>query len=91
MGFAKKKSVPSLVAGLTFSAAFASAGYLLKKNADYGLEIALGSSVLLFAAGISRGIPVGFRKPVPILLTVLGGLSSAYYAKKYNEFYPLFD
>jgi uncharacterized membrane protein (UPF0136 family) len=86
----KKGSIPSLAAGLTFSAAYGVAGYLLQQNADYGLELALGSSSLLLAAGIARGLPVGFKKPVPVILTTLGLLGTAYYAKKYNEFYPLF-
>ncbi|CCH42597.1 putative membrane protein [Wickerhamomyces ciferrii] len=73
--FSKKRSIPSLVAGLTFATAFGTAGYLLKNNADYGLELALGSSSLLLAAGIARGIPVKFSKPVPIVLTVLGLLA----------------
>lgn len=90
MIFSKKKSIPSLAAGVVFSAAFGAAGYLLHKNADYGLELALGSSSLLLAAGIARGIPVKFSKPVPLILTTLGLLSSAYYTKKYNEFYPFF-
>ncbi|KAH3685289.1 hypothetical protein WICPIJ_003763 [Wickerhamomyces pijperi] len=90
MGYVKKGSIPSLAAGVTFSALFGTAGYLLKQNADYGLELALGGSAFLLAAGIARGLPVGFKKPVPIILTVLGGLGSAFYAKKYNEFYPLF-
>lgn len=89
-GYVKKRSIPSLVAGLTFSATFAAAGYLLHKNADWGLELALGSSGLLLAAGISRAIPVKFTKPIPVLLTTLGLASTAYYTKKYNEFYPFF-
>jgi uncharacterized membrane protein (UPF0136 family) len=62
----------------------------LKQNADWGLELALGSSVLLFGAGLARGIPVKFKKPVPLIITTLGLAGSAYYAKKYNEFYPVF-
>ncbi|ONH65745.1 hypothetical protein BON22_4211 [Cyberlindnera fabianii] len=84
------KSVPSLAAGLTFSAIYAGAGYLLHKNADYGLEVALGASTLLFAAGLARAIPTSFKKPIPVLLVTLGALGSGYYAKKYNEFYPIF-
>lgn len=79
--------MPSLVAGLTISAIYGTAGYLLHKNADWGLELALGGSALMLAGGISRGIPSKFTKPVPIVLTVLGLASSAYYGKKYYEFY----
>ncbi|KAF3993912.1 hypothetical protein FT663_01323 [Candidozyma haemuli var. vulneris] len=91
MGFARKGSVPSLAAGITFGAIYASAGYLLKQNRDWGLEIALGASTALLAAGIGRSIPTKFRKPVPLVLLGLGAVSTAYYAKKYNEFYPIWN
>lgn len=91
MGFARKGSVPSLAAGITFGAIYASAGYLLKQNRDWGLEIALGASTALLAAGIGRSIPTKFRKPVPLVLLGLGAVLTAYYAKKYNEFYPIWN
>lgn len=91
MGYARKGSFPSLVASITFSALYGGAGYLLKQNADYGLELALGTSTVLLIAGLARSIPTGFAKPIPLVLLVLGGASTAYYAKKYNEFYPLFN
>ena len=90
MGYARKGSMPSLVAGTTFSIIYGVAGYLLKQNADYGLELALGASTTLLAAGIGRAIPSRFKKPVPLVLLVLVGVSSTYYARKYNEFYPIF-
>merc|ERR1712080_787887 len=76
MGYARKGSMPSLVAGTTFSIIYGVAGYLLKQNADYGLELALGASTTLLAAGIGRAIPSRFKKPVPLVLLVLGGVSS---------------
>lgn len=88
MGYLRKKSVPSLASGLIFGGIYAYAGYLLKNNADYGLEIALGASSLMCGVGIVRGIPSKFKKPVPLVLSVLGGLGTAYYYKKYKEFYP---
>ncbi|SCV02878.1 LAMI_0H03708g1_1 [Lachancea mirantina] len=88
MGYMRKGSVPSLAAGLLFGGVYGYAGYLLHKNADGGLELALGASSLMLVTGIARGIPSRFRKPVPLVLTVLGGLGSAYYFKKYKEFYP---
>ncbi|CAK9437276.1 uncharacterized protein LODBEIA_P16540 [Lodderomyces beijingensis] len=91
MGYVRKGSVPSLVAGLTVSVLYGYSGYLLKQNANYGLEIALGTSSLLLVAGLGRAIPTGFQKPVPLLLVLLGGLSTGYYLKKYNEFYPFWS
>ncbi|KAL2711052.1 hypothetical protein KLU848_0289 [Kluyveromyces marxianus] len=88
MGYVRKGSVPSLIAGLTFGGIYGYAGYLLKQNADYGLELALGASSVMLATGIARGIPSRFTKPVPLVLTLLGGLGTFYYYKKYKEFYP---
>ena len=86
MGYARKGSFPSLVAGITFSALYGGAGYLLKQNADYGLELALGTSTVLLIAGLARSIPTGFAKPIPLVLLVLGGASTAYYAKNIMNF-----
>lgn len=47
MGYARRGSLPSLIAGSTFAILYGSAGYLLKNNQDWGLEIALGSSTCL--------------------------------------------
>ncbi|KAI9338658.1 hypothetical protein DFJ73DRAFT_581683 [Zopfochytrium polystomum] len=51
MGYVKGKSVPSLVAGLTFAGLYTYSGYLIKNNADYGVEFATGTSVLLLLPG----------------------------------------
>ncbi|ODV58544.1 Tmh11p [Ascoidea rubescens DSM 1968] len=87
MGFAKKRSVPSLVAGLSFAGIYFSAGYLLKQNADWGLELALLASSGLLTAGIVRGYPSRFSKKVPLMLALLGATTTTYYSKKYYEFY----
>lgn len=90
MGYARKGSVPSLIAGATFSVLYGYAGYLLKNNADWGLELSLGCSAALFAAGLSRSLATGLSKPIPLSLLLLGTVSTGYYGKKYNEFYPVF-
>ncbi|WPK27657.1 hypothetical protein PUMCH_005054 [Australozyma saopauloensis] len=90
IGYIRKGSFPSLIAGVTFTALYGYSGYLLKQNADWGLELALGSSSILLAAGFARSKATKFQKPVPLALLVIGGLSTFYYGKKYNEFYPLF-
>jgi len=90
MGYFRKGSVPSLVAGLGVSTLYGISGYLLNQNANYGLELALGTSSVLLAAGLSRATSTGFKKPIPLALVLLGGLSTGYYLKKYDEFYPIF-
>lgn len=77
--------MPSLAGGIVTGVLFGSAAYLLKKNADWGLELALAGSLVLGAGSLPRAIKV--QKPVPIMLAVLAGLNGAYYAKKYYEFY----
>ncbi|AHY79068.1 AQG_2a_G0030810.mRNA.1.CDS.1 [Saccharomyces cerevisiae] len=88
MGYYRKGSIPSLVSGLVFGSVYGIAGYLLHMNRDGGLEMALGASTLLLGAGVIRGMPSRFTKPVPVVLTALGGLGSYYYYNKYKEFYP---
>ena len=90
MGYARKGSMPSLVAGTTFSIIYGVAGYLLKQNADYGLELALGASTTLLAAGIGRAIPSRFKKPVPLVLLVLGGVSFFFNDTATTEIYTIF-
>ncbi|KDN60647.1 putative transmembrane protein 14C [Colletotrichum sublineola] len=63
-----------------------SIGYLLKKNKDYGAELALGSSVLLLGAGAQRMIATQAKSPPAIGLSVAGALSTYYYQKKFREF-----
>ncbi|ODV84063.1 hypothetical protein CANARDRAFT_9059 [[Candida] arabinofermentans NRRL YB-2248] len=87
MGYAKKKSLPSLVAGTSISALYFFAGYLLKENKEYGIHTALATSAVLAGAGISRSSKTGFKKPVPLMLALLGLTSTGYYAYKYNQFY----
>ncbi|CAI5755673.1 unnamed protein product [Candida verbasci] len=91
IGYFRKGSVPSLIAGLAISGLYGGAGYLLKQNANYGLELALATSSVLLFAGLSRSFQTSFQKPIPLLLLALGSVSTGYYAKKYNEFYPIFQ
>lgn len=91
MGYFRKGSVPSLVAGLGVSALYGVSGYLLNQNANYGLELALGTSSLLFAAGLSRSASTGFKKPIPLALVFLGGLSTGYYLKNTTSFILFLD
>lgn len=83
-GFARKRSVPSLAAGLGVGILYGISGYLLKENKDYGLETAVAASGLLLAGSLPRAIKLG--KPVPVLLTAVGASSLGYYGYKYYLF-----
>ncbi|KAJ3402391.1 hypothetical protein HDV05_008549 [Chytridiales sp. JEL 0842] len=80
MGYIKGKSVPSLVAGLTFAGLYAYSGYLIKSNADYGAELAAGTSLLLLGAMGPKALKA--KKPVPVTMSLLGLVGGAYYGTK---------
>ncbi|KAI8063899.1 transmembrane proteins 14C-domain-containing protein [Gongronella butleri] len=83
-GFARTRSVPSLVAGVGVGALYGVAGVLIKDNADYGHETAVGASLLLAGASIPRAIRT--RKPIPGLLAVASVTAGAYYVKKVIDY-----
>ncbi|CEG43144.1 transmembrane proteins 14c protein [Plasmopara halstedii] len=73
------KSVPSLVAGVTLSAGFGFAGYLLQKG-----ETTDGHGVALLVSSITMGA-MGLRamrtkKTLPASIASLGAVSTAYHA-----------
>lgn len=87
MGYARRGSLPSLLGGVGVGALYGVAGYLLHENKEYGIHTALGALSLLLAAGALRATATRFRKPVPLMLFAIGGLSTVYYAIKYDQFY----
>ncbi|KNG51972.1 arrestin (or s-antigen) n-terminal domain protein [Stemphylium lycopersici] len=86
VGYLRTRSTPSLVAGIGLGVSYAYAGYRIKKNQDYGTELALGNSMMLMGSAIPRIIKTGGRAPVPIALGVTGALATWYYQKKVREF-----
>lgn len=82
MGYYRKESVPSLVAGITFGALYECAAYLMKSADHRGVYLALASSVVLFLVGLSRAIPSRFMKPVGVVLTAMGAFGSLFYYGK---------
>ncbi|KAI7822309.1 transmembrane proteins 14C-domain-containing protein [Kickxella alabastrina] len=83
IGYAKGRSIPSLVAGASIGAVYWYAGTRIQKNQDYGHELALAASTLLLFAMGPKALRT--RAPVPLSMSVLGTGSAAYYSKKVYE------
>ncbi|QIW95326.1 hypothetical protein AMS68_000844 [Peltaster fructicola] len=69
MGYINKRSVPSLVAGVTVGVLFGIGGYRIQNRQPYGIELALLASIVLAGSSIPRAIKS--RKPLPIGLSGL--------------------
>ncbi|KAI8321690.1 hypothetical protein GQ54DRAFT_297873 [Martensiomyces pterosporus] len=83
IGYAKGRSVPSLVAGVGIGAVYWYAGHKIQKNEEHGHDLALAaSSLLLFAMGPKA---LRTRAPVPVTMSLLGSASAGYYTKKAYE------
>ncbi|KAI8845494.1 transmembrane proteins 14C-domain-containing protein [Chytridium lagenaria] len=85
MGYVKAKSLPSLIAGLTFASLYAYSGYLIQSNADYGVELATATSVVLLGAMGPKALRT--RKPVPLIMSAIGTLGTSYYGLKVYQNY----
>ena len=84
-GYAKAASMPSLVVGLGCGGAFAASGVLIQRGEDrLGHGVALATSVPLCVAMGARAASTGKLMPAGVVALV-AGLSSAYQAKKFNE------
>ncbi|KAK4196386.1 transmembrane proteins 14C-domain-containing protein [Triangularia verruculosa] len=68
IGYARTKSLPSVVAGTAVGLLYGLGGYRLQNGEGYGLELALLASVVLGGASIPRAVRL--RKPVPIMLSL---------------------
>ncbi|KAI7906653.1 transmembrane proteins 14C-domain-containing protein [Cokeromyces recurvatus] len=83
-GFARTRSIPSLVAGLGVGILYGTAGYLIQQNKDYGHETAVAASTILGGAMIPRALKT--RKPVPVALSVISIAAGSYYVKKIIDY-----
>ncbi|CAG8624557.1 6432_t:CDS:2 [Paraglomus occultum] len=85
LGYAKARSVPSIIAGVGIGAAYAISGYCIKEGKDYGQGGALATSIVLAGSMLPRAIKGG-SKPIPWTLSILSIGTGLYYAKKIYEY-----
>jgi len=83
--YAKKRSTPSLIAGVALGSTFFLSSYLIQKQQNFeGHALASAASVALVGAGVSRYFKAT-NKTIPLVLVVVGALSSLYQIPKALE------
>jgi uncharacterized membrane protein (UPF0136 family) len=79
MGYIKKGSIPSLLAGGSVSVIYFIGGALSSQGRKSGLIVSLSASIILLVSGLVRCIATSFQKTVPLVLAGLGLISTLYY------------
>ncbi|GJE98573.1 transmembrane proteins 14C-domain-containing protein [Phanerochaete sordida] len=78
-GFARTRSVPSLVAGVGVGLLYLWSANSIANGTANGIEGALGASAILLLSSLPRAA----KGPVPAVLTVASTASTIYYGKTY--------
>jgi len=76
-GFARTRSIPSLVAGIGVGLLFLWSADSIRKGTPNGLEGAFGASTLLLLSSLPRVT----KGPIPIVLAVTAAGTGVYYGK----------
>ncbi|KAF8202204.1 transmembrane proteins 14C-domain-containing protein [Pholiota molesta] len=76
-GFARTRSIPSLVAGVGVGLLYLWSADSIRKGTSNGLEGALGASALLLLSSLPRVA----KGPVPAILSVTSAGAAFYYGK----------
>lgn len=79
MGYIKKGSIPSLLAGGSVAVLYFVGGALSSKGRGSGLITSFSASLILLIAGLARCFATKFQKTVPLSLAALGVISASYY------------
>ncbi|KIJ55665.1 hypothetical protein M422DRAFT_41596 [Sphaerobolus stellatus SS14] len=74
-GFARTRSIPSIVAGVGVGALYLWSADRIRKGTNNGIEGALAASAVLFLSSIPRAS----KGPIPAVLTVASASAGAYY------------
>ncbi|KAI9486001.1 MAG: transmembrane proteins 14C-domain-containing protein [Benjaminiella poitrasii] len=84
-GYARSRSVPSLVAGVGVGAMYGVASYLIKENKYYGHETGVAASIVLASSMAPKAIRT--RKPIPVTFAICSVATGIYYSKKIVEYW----
>ncbi|KAG2233551.1 transmembrane proteins 14C-domain-containing protein [Thamnidium elegans] len=84
-GYARTRSLPSLIAGVGVGAMFGVAAYTIKENRNYGHETALTASLIMATSMVPKAIKTS--KPFPVTLAICSVVTGAYYTKKIIEYW----
>ncbi|KAJ0121389.1 hypothetical protein N8I77_004337 [Diaporthe amygdali] len=74
MGYARTKSLPSIIAGCTVGLLYGLGGYRTQNHEPYGVELSLLASIILGGSSIPRAIRL--QKPVPVALSILATIGA---------------
>ncbi|TFY54013.1 hypothetical protein EVJ58_g9116 [Rhodofomes roseus] len=77
-GFARTRSIPSLVAGVGVGALYLWSADSIRKGTPNGLEAALGASAILLLSSLPRVA----KGPIPAVLTATSTATAVYYGRK---------
>ncbi|KAF8315419.1 hypothetical protein DL93DRAFT_2079183 [Clavulina sp. PMI_390] len=81
-GFARKRSIPSLVAGTAVGGLYLASYRQIVTGGPNGYEGAFAASALLLVSSLPRVA----KGPVPLTLTVTSAMAAAYYGKTLYDF-----
>ncbi|CAO3625464.1 unnamed protein product [Mucor hiemalis] len=84
-GYARTRSIPSLVAGVGVGALYGVAGYIIKENKSYGHETGLLASIIMASSMVPKAIKT--LKPFPVALAICSVTTGAFYTKKIVEYW----
>ncbi|KAF8740748.1 hypothetical protein AX14_007386 [Amanita brunnescens Koide BX004] len=76
-GFARTRSIPSLVAGVGVGLLYLWSAETIRTGAPYGVEGALGASALLLLSSLPRVA----KGPVPVVLAATSATTGIYYGR----------
>ncbi|KAJ1501419.1 hypothetical protein HMI54_015025 [Coelomomyces lativittatus] len=77
MGYLRKKSVPSLIAGVSLGSLYGVSGYFLQNGNEVGSGMALCTSLLLLCSMLPKAIKT--KAPVPMAMSTFGLVGTFYY------------